>query len=115
MDDRDFWGLVDLLHDDAEDVGTPTETVLMHRALTANCTDVLWIHGYPAVRWIVVTVMPARVNEHTTVSGVVREIPVGFRDMASPETFRAAVMRIVASYAEQGWVRKDPTVHSGAA
>jgi hypothetical protein len=42
--------------------------------------------------------------------GVVRDIPVGWRDLASAETFRTRFESVVGSYLAEGWTFKSITV-----
>lgn len=82
----------------------PALTVLFHRTFPTY-TETMWVHGYPAIRSITIT--------HLAVGdlpGCVRTIPVGWRDMASADTFRARFEQIVQLYAGEGWKRKDHVV-----
>lgn len=86
----------------------PAVTVLLHRTgIYERGTEVMWIIGYPAIREIVVTCPEVIIGPGATVPGVVRTIPVGWRDMASAESFRTKAMSVVASYQAQGWEIKD--------
>lgn len=99
---------------DHERVDTPAETALLHRTFPTY-TEVLWASGYPRMKTIVITCPVVRLNETTTMPGVVRQIPVGWRDMASAEAFREKFQRTLAYYIEQGWVPKDVTVRDESA
>jgi hypothetical protein len=68
-------------------------------------TESMWIHGYPGIRSIVIT-HPATGG----MPGCVRTVPVGWRDMATAETFRSRFEATVALYASEGWSRKPHTV-----
>lgn len=64
--------------------------------------ETMLIQGFPAVRLIIVS--------HPAVAGLpgcVRELPVGWRDMASEETFRARFDQVVGSFATEGWRRVE--------
>lgn len=87
-----------------EIVDTPALTALMHRTSGGfGLTEVMWVHGYPRIRSIIVTVMPLHSAEGWEMPGVVRELPVGFRDMASAEAFAAAFDKVIESYQAYDW------------
>lgn len=86
----------------------PAETVLLHRA-HETYTESMWVQGYPALRMIVIT--HPRVGN---LPGIVRTLPVGWRDMASAEAFRARFFATVEQYSGFGWVRKDHTARETA-
>lgn len=64
--------------------------------------ETMWISGYPQVRMISIA-CPAIDGDR--IPGVVRSIPVGWRDMANAETFRARFEKTVSDYIGAGWWR----------
>lgn len=77
--------------------GMPAFTVLMHRTFPTY-TESVWINAYPRIRSIVIT--------HPCVAGLpglVKELPVGWRDMASPDALRSRFDKTVRSYTDMGW------------
>jgi hypothetical protein len=84
----------------------PGPAVLMHRQGEfghVTRTESLWVNGYPAARLITVTVLPIPLPDGGEVRGVVKEIPVGWRDMGSPDAFRERLDAIVRTYRAEGW------------
>jgi hypothetical protein len=86
----------------------PTLTALFTRTFPTY-TETMWVHGYVGARVIVVShpgiAMP---GDHRPMPGLIRSIPVGWRDMASAEAFRAKFELTVRSLADTGgWVRKS--------
>lgn len=123
MTDDEFLSLAytpmfgDMLDDEHASKDTPAEVALLHRGFPTY-TESMWIVGYPAVRMITISCPEVRVPSSAMAveyifPGVVRELPVGWRDMHSAETFRAKFAQVVASYEGMGWVRKDPSVRTG--
>ena len=105
------WGeFADSVDADHERLDTPAVVALMHRQL-ADYTEVMWARGYPGAKMITITVLPVLHGEHD-IPGVVQVLPVGWRDLASAETFKARFYRALASYESRGWVRKDASVRS---
>jgi hypothetical protein len=90
----------------------PTETTLLHRTFPTY-REIMWIRGYPRAKAIVITVPAIRLAADTTMPGVIRNIPVGWRDLASAETFRARFDAVVTSYVAQEWQVKDASVGTG--
>lgn len=89
-----------------EVVDSPAYSVLLHRHLTLGehtYIETAWVQGYPRIRAIVVTIPRIELRTGGEMPGVVREIPVGFRDMASPEKFATNFATIVDSYQINGW------------
>lgn len=76
-------------------------------ALLERDAERLIINGYPNVRLIVCTFPAVPLADKAEMIGVVREVPVGYRDMASTEHFAARCRREVAVYANAGWTA-DP-------
>lgn len=121
MDDREFWGTSGY-EDEGEDVfpdmgavveiefdhaldDTPVATAQLYR-YSIGYAERMTISGYPKVRTIFVTCPRAWSEaDHVYMPGVVREIPVGWRDLASEATFLARFEKIVESYESHGWVR----------
>lgn len=120
MSDPDFWGTSGY-EDDGEDVlvpgfdvvieidhqldDTPAVTIQLCRH-TAGYGERMTISGYPRISAVFVTCPAAwSVINQAHMPGVVRELPVGWRDMADDETFRACVERAAESYELHGWVR----------
>jgi hypothetical protein len=97
---------------DLMELEIPAATVLMHRTFPTY-TESMWINGYPKIRTIVVTCPAVHINPSVSLPGVVRELPVGWRDMATAETFLTRFYGVVGSYEDQGWKRKDCAVYSG--
>jgi hypothetical protein len=124
MTDDEFLSLAytpmfgDMLDREHEAKDRPAEVVLLHRSFPTY-TESMWITGYPAIRAIVVSCPEVRVPASAAVPvehvfpGAVRELPVGWRDMRSAETFRAKFAQVVESYEGMGWTRKDPSVRTG--
>lgn len=96
----------DMLAEEHRVEDVPALTALFHRSFPTY-TEVMWIHGYPSIRSIVVA-HPAAGGQ----AGCIRTIPVGWRDMLSAETFRAKFERVVAQVATHGWERKSHAVPS---
>jgi hypothetical protein len=67
-------------------------------------TETMLIQGFPAAKLITVTHPPV---PSAGLAGCVRDLPVGWRDMASAETFRARFDQVVGSFATQGWRRAE--------
>lgn len=63
-------------------------------------TETMLIQGFPAAKLITVS-HPAVAD----IPGCVRELPVGWRDMATAETFRARFEQVVGVHADFGWRR----------
>lgn len=104
VDDPEAEGTAGVIEHRQQD--QPTHTVLMHRTFPTY-TEAMWINAYGAVRLIVVTCLPALTVDGRTLRGVVREIPVGYRDMATAEAFRARFEKVVDCYLGMGWQRKE--------
>lgn len=102
MLDDEFYELTEV---DTEAVILPAFTALLIRK--GMVVETLWVHGYPGVRQVLVT-MP-RTRE---LPGLVRELPVGWRDMRDAEAFRAFCERIVHSYLSLGWERREAGVRT---
>lgn len=85
----------------------PALTATLYRTWPTH-TETMWAHGYPHIRLIVLTFPAVRLGG-TELSGVVRELPVGWRDMATPETFRTRFEKYVQDYVEMDWVRQGAT------
>jgi hypothetical protein len=84
----------------------PGPAVLMHRQGKfgdVTRTESLWINGYPAARLITVTALPIPLPDGGEVRGVVKEIPVGWRDLDSPDAFRERLDAIARAYLAEGW------------
>jgi hypothetical protein len=91
---------------------TPSDTALLHRK-AGGYREVMWINGYPAVRYIIVTTPEVVIAPGVTMPGVVREIPIGYRDVATRDAFKARFEKVVGSYLAMGWERKTTAVYSG--
>lgn len=132
MDDLSFWGVsepgeplsmaqewdgdeliaAELMSEEHRTQDIPAHTALFTRTYPAY-TETMWVHAYPGARVIVVSypsVAMRDVGRVTAMPGVIRTIPVGWRDMASAETFRSKFERVVESLARGGWVSKPHTV-----
>jgi hypothetical protein len=97
---------------DHERLDVPAVTLLFHRTGHMSYTEVTWMHGYPGTGMITITTMPLT-HEGRDIAGVVVTQPVGWRDMADAEAFRAKVYRFATAYENQGWVRKNIAVPAG--
>lgn len=89
-----------------EEKDTPVGSVRLTRKADLY-TETMWVQGYPQVRLIVVTIPSIRYvfkAMPVEMAGVVREIPIGWRDMASSEVFGRALEAVVLSYVKDGWV-----------
>jgi hypothetical protein len=84
---------------------TPTHTALFTRTYPTY-TETMWVHAYANAKLVVIS-YPASQMSRRVAPGVIRTIPVGWRDMASAETFRARFERTIESLASGGWVRKS--------
>lgn len=101
------------LYEDAADMmerehlkrDVPSESVLLKRHLSSGYHEHLWIQGYPNLRMIVHTWPRVVMGSGQTLPGCVRELPVGWRDMATAETFSAKLHGYVAQYEREGWRR----------
>lgn len=85
----------------------PTHTALFTRTYPTY-TETMWVHAYANARVIVVTYPGILMRDEPgkTMPGVIRELPVGWRDMASAETFRKRFEHTVDSLTREGWQRK---------
>jgi hypothetical protein len=129
MDDREFWGIDPpddgqmSLRDEwegSEDIAgqlmaeehltqdVPAQSAVLHRGGPDGFRDTMQINGYPRVRNIFVTCPPGN-----GLPGFLGNMPVGWRDLSTPETFRRKFERAVASYEKQGWVREDDAAKVG--
>lgn len=100
------------LDEDHDRLDQPAETVLMQRTFPTY-REIMWIRGYPGAKTIVITIPDIRLSADTTMPGVIRDIPVGWRDLASPETFRARFEAVVASYVAEEWQVKVAITGAG--
>jgi hypothetical protein len=66
-------------------------------------TEIMEARGYPGAKMIVLTFPPVVLAADSTMPGVIRELPLGWRDMASAETFRARFDRTLDGYRAEGW------------
>jgi hypothetical protein len=83
----------------------PSESVLLTRT-HATYTECLTVSGYPGLRMIIVTMPEVSASDMTgTMPGVIRELPVSWRDMATEDTFRERLMSVVGTYESCGWRR----------
>lgn len=83
----------------------PSESVMLTRT-HATYTEYLTVSGYPGLRMIVVTIPEVMAPDMgSALPGVIRELPVGWRDMATEDTFRERLTGIVATYEGCGWRR----------
>lgn len=89
----------------------PTLTVLFTRGFPTY-TETMWVHGYASAKTIVVSYVSVQTTDGKRIPGLIRSIPIGWRDLASADTFRACFEREVESLARDGWVRKPHTVYS---
>lgn len=107
MDDDEFLGLAYEMSEAVDEYAdmTPSESVLMKRHLFPSYTEHLWVQGYPAVRMIVLTFPRVVMGNGQTLPGCVRELPVGWRDMSSAETFSSKLHAYVEQYEREGWKR----------
>lgn len=126
MDDLSFWGVsepgeplsmaqewdgdeliaAELMSEEHRTQDVPTHTALFTRTFPTY-TETMWVHAYVNARVIVVTYPGLTIRgDNRPMPGVIREIPVGWRDMASAETFRSKFERVVESLARGGWSRK---------
>jgi hypothetical protein len=94
--------------DEIEQHSFPTEVALLHR--TSNPREIVWVHGYPASKVIIFTFPRVQLDPGAEMVGCVREVPVGWRDLASPAAFRAAFERHITGMAVIGWTRKSTDV-----
>lgn len=85
-----------------EIVDAPACSAKMRRTCFGGVEE-LWVNGYPRAQLIVVTVLPAALRDGGEMVGVVRDIPVGWRQLASPEAFRAMFDSVVRSYEHEAW------------
>lgn len=132
MDDLEFWGTAgeggpvsmqdewegaeelagELMEMEHLTQDVPAVTALLHRAFPTY-REVMWIRGYPNAKTIVITVPAIQLAADTTMPGVIRNVPVGWRDLASAETFRARFEAVVASYVAQEWQVKAAITGTG--
>lgn len=119
MDDLSFWGVegsdepmsmadewdgseavaAQLMMEEHRTQHAPAHTAVFIRTFPAY-TETMVIRGFPNAKLIVVS--------HPAVAGLpgcVRELPVGWRDMASAETFRAKFESVVGTFSGNGWRR----------
>lgn len=98
--------------DDHRCMDVPAFTALMHRDMQTY-VEAAWIRGYPNIRRIIVTVLPTTIasgpHAGAEMPGVIADVPVGWRDMASSETFRTRCEQEVSRRIAEGWARKDTT------
>lgn len=100
------------LDEDHRTQDIPAHTALFTRTYPAY-TETMWVHAYPGARVIVVSypsVAMRDVGRVTAMPGVIRTIPVSWRDMASAGTFRSKFECVVESLTRGGWVSKPHTV-----
>jgi hypothetical protein len=111
----DAWGTGELdSPDDVEPMIVPAFTALLTRVIAGRSgeyTETMWVHGYPSAKMVTVTHMPIVIHGQQVAPGVVTSIPVGWRVMATAETFRTRCESILGTHARVGgWVRRPHTI-----
>jgi hypothetical protein len=95
------------LDDDHRTQDVPTHTALFTRTFPTY-TETMWVHAYANARVIVVSYPGVAIPGDRPMPSLIRTIPVGWRDMASAQTFRAKFELTVRSLADTGgWARKS--------
>lgn len=119
--DEDFFST----WDEVEDEVAVNELVKDHRKLDVPAlvalftrgfptyTERMWVHGYINAGCIVVSYLSVQTSEGRRIPGLIRSIPVGWRDLASAEAFRSRFELTVHRLAdpEHGWRRREHDVH----
>lgn len=88
--------------EDHERLDQPSVTVTLTRAFPTY-TEEMTARGYPGAKLIVLSFPPVSVLNGVAAPGVIRELPVGWQDMASDDTFLGRFHQVLNSYREQGW------------
>lgn len=95
-------GFDEQVDEDHERLDQPSVTVTLTRTFQVY-TEEMTARGYPGARMIVLSFPPVTWPDGAESPGVIRELPVGWRDMAGEDTFLARFHQVLDSYRGQGW------------
>jgi hypothetical protein len=89
----------------------PAYAVLLRRKY-ATYEEFTWIRVFPAAKTIIVTQPEVTMRPGHTMPGAVRNLPLGWRDLASANALRSRFEQVVSSYVTHGWVRQATATYS---